>query len=290
MESKIKLLLAFILMSFDEPTDLQKNSSLSKALTFHASFNNGPDADFGGGDKKVYTGDFKGSWEQDEIPNTQGLGTPPLSIAKGKGKHGAALEFSKENSHAVFYKLDKNVDYHEKDFQGSASFWLSLDPGEIPGQYCDPLQITDKYYASDAIWVDITKNDVPPDLRLGVLGDEKVWDVNKLQGAGEEFFWHLLKISEPPFRKNKWTHVVITWQVNGVDIGRGKLYIDGEYRGQSGPIREPFRWNISNVTMRLGTGHYVGLMDDISLYNKALNPDDVKTLFNLKDGVKELYP
>ena len=76
-----------------------------------------------------------------------------------------------------------------------------LDPNEIPDKYCDPIQLTDKYYASDAIWVDITKNDVPPDFRMGVLGDERVWDVKKLQGAAEEFFWHLLKISNPPFRK-----------------------------------------------------------------------------------------
>lgn len=308
MNSKIAVSFAFVLMSFVSNSDLepgrvqkstqgsgnvpylQKTNTLSKAVTFHASFNNGPDADFGAGDKRIYTGDFKGSREQDDLPKTQGSGTPPLSISKGKGKHGAALEFTKDNSHVVFYKLEKNIEYREKEFTGSASFWMSLDPGEIPNQYCDPLQITDKYYASDAIWVDITKNDVPPDFRVGVLGDEKVWDVNKKQGGGEEFFWHLLKISEPPFRKDKWTHVVITWQLNGSDIGRAKLYFDGEYRGQSGPIREPLRWNISKVTMRLGTGHYVGLMDDIALFNRALTTDEVKALYNLKEGVRELYP
>lgn len=264
-------------------------NALSKALTFHASFNNGPDADFGNGDKKIYTGDFKGSREQNEIPTTTGLGTLPLVLAKGKGRHGDALAFTKDNSHVVFYKLDKNVQYSERNFNGSLSLWMSLDPNEIPDQYCDPIQLTDKYYASDAIWIDITKNDVPPDLRLGVLGDERVWDVNKRQGAAEEFFWHLLKVSKPPFEKNKWTHVAIIWELNGSDIGRAKLYFNGEYAGQSGPIREPFLWDTSKVTMRLGTGHYVGLMDDISLFNKALTTDEVKTLYTLKRGVAELY-
>lgn len=264
-------------------------NALSNALTFHISFNNGADADFGKGDRKVYTGDFKGSREQNPIPTTAGLGTPPLAIAKGKGKYGDALSFSKENSHVVFYKLDKNIEYKEKDFNGTLSLWMSLDPNEIPDQYCDPIQVTDKYYASDAIWLDITKNDVPPDMRLGVLGDERVWDVNKKQGAAEEFFWHLLKISNPPFEKGKWTHVAITWELNGSDIGRAKLYFNGEYAGQSGPIREPFLWDTSKVTMRLGTGNYVGLMDDISLFNKALTPAETKLLYNLDSGVAELY-
>jgi len=306
MYTKITVAVALILMAFVspprwEPENVRKptqgsgkeslqGNTLSKALTFHASFNNGPDADFGSGDRRIYTGNFKGSREQNDLPTTLGLGTPSLLISKSKGKHGAALEFTKDNSHVVFYKVAKNIEYREKEFNGSASFWMSLDTQEIPGQYCDPLQITDKYYASDAIWLDITKNDVPPDFRLGVLGDERVWDVNKLQGRDEAFFWHLLKISEPPFRKGKWTHVVITWQLNGTDIGRAKLFLDGEYRGQSGPIREPLRWDISKVTMRLGTGEYIGLMDDISLYNKALNEDEVKLLYNLKEGVKELYP
>jgi len=265
-------------------------NALSNSLTFHVSFNNGADADFGKGDKKVYTGNFKGSREQNEIPTTTGLGNPALVIAKGKGKHGDALSFTRENSHVVFYKLDKNIQYKEKDFKGTLSLWMSLDPSEIPDQYCDPIQLTDKYYASDAIWLDITKNDVPPDMRLGVLGDERVWDVNKRQGAAEEFFWHLLKISNPPFEKDRWTHVAITWELNGSDIGRAKLYFNGEYAGQSGPIREPFVWDISKVTMRLGTGNYVGLIDDISLFNKALTPAETKFLYNLKSGVAELHP
>jgi hypothetical protein len=113
--------------------------------------------------------------------------------------------------------------------------------------------------------------------------------VNKRQGAAEEFFWHLLKISNPPFEKGNWTHVFVTWELNGSDIGRAKLYFNGEYAGQSGPVREPFLWDTSKVTMRLGTGNYVGLMDDIALFNKALTPAEIKMLYNLKNGVAELH-
>ena len=79
--------------------------------------------------------------------------------------------------------------------------------------------------------------------------------------------------------------MVTTWELNGSDIGRAKLYFNGEYAGQSGPVREPFLWDTSKVTMRLGTGNYVGLMDDISLFNKALTAEEIRILYDLKNGV-----
>lgn len=124
-----------------------------------------------------------------------------------------------------------------------------------------------------------------------MFGDQKVWDVKNKAGASEEFFWRVLKISDPPLKKNIWTHVAVTWEgLNTDHIGRARLYLNGEYRGQSGPIKEPFKWNISNVTLRLGTGEFVGMLDEIALFNKALTHEEIKSLYNLKSGVKELNP
>ncbi|MEO5601973.1 MAG: LamG-like jellyroll fold domain-containing protein [Cyclobacteriaceae bacterium] len=273
-------------------TAQQSNANLSTALTFHVSFDNenGAEADFGKGDRKVYTANFKGGPDQTGVVSKAGLGTPALTTAKSKGKYGAALQFTKANTHSVFYNLENNVDYKQNNFNGSLSLWMSLDPNEIPGQYCDPVQLTDKYYASDAIWVDITKNDLPPDFRLGVYGDQKVWDTKNKAGASEEFFWRILKISQPPFQRDHWTHVVLTWEgLNTDSIGRAKLYLNGEYRGQSGPIREAFNWDPAKATMRLGIGDFIGMMDDIALFNKSLSSDEVKALYALKNGVKELH-
>jgi hypothetical protein len=268
----------------------QSNASLKNALTFHVSFDQGGNADFGSGDKKIYSGEFKGSADQTGVVSVPGLGSPALSITSQKGRFGGALEFTKEKTHSVFYNLEKNIQYQNNAFNGSVSFWMSLDPNEIPVQYCDPIQLTDKYYASDAIWADITKNDIPPDFRVGVYGDQAAWDPKNKAGAAEEFFWRILKISEPPFKKNEWTHVIITWEnLNTGNVGRAKLFLNGEYRGQSGPIKEPFKWDPSKVTMRLGIGKFVGLMDDIALFNKALTKEEVQRLNKLKNGVNELY-
>ena len=125
-------------------------------------------------------------------------------------------------------------------FAARVSFWLSVDPAEIPGQYCDPLQVTDKKYSDACIWVDFTKNDTPSDFRLGVFGDASVWDPDGKEGGGERFFWRLVKVAEPPFAKGRWTHVVITWDgLNDTQAGRARLYFDGRTRAR--PAGSPSR-------------------------------------------------
>jgi hypothetical protein len=156
-------------------------SGLASSLTFHASFDRGPNADFALGDPTLY------SVSADGEP-TAGLGDPPLAIAEGRGKFGAALEMTVERTHVVAYKAEQNVAYSPEAFRGTVSFWMSLDPAEIPGQYCDPLQVTDKKYSDACIWLDFTKNDVPSDLRLGVFGDAGEWDPEHKEGGGERFF------------------------------------------------------------------------------------------------------
>jgi hypothetical protein len=262
-------------------------TGLSQALTFHASFDNGPDADFALGDPRLYSASQPAS-HGSGTPSL-GLGDPPLSIVQDRGKYGAALEFAQANSHVVLYKAAQNVAYSTAAFSGTVSFWMSLEPSEIPGTYCDPLQITDKKYSDACIWVDFTKNDTPSDFRLGVFGDASVWDPDNKEGGGERFFWRLVKVAEPPFAKGRWTHVAVTWDgLNSSQDGRARLYFDAEYQGASGRIAEPFTWDVSNAYIRLGTGHYVGLFDDIAIFNRALSLEEIRAVYGLNSGIAEL--
>ena len=266
--------------STDSPTNLRP--ALSESLTFHASFDKGPNADFGSGDLKLYS--IKN--ESDGI--SEGIGDLILDTASAKFK--GALVFTKEKSHVVLYKVENNIAYSPQAFHGTFSFWMSTDPEEIPGQYCDPIQITDKDYSNAAIWIDITKNDSPPDLRMGVFGDQPVWDVKNRKGEGEEFFWRLHKVAEPPLGEGKWTHVAITWEgINDSKQGRAKLYLNGEYKGSSSVIREPFSWDVAKTNIRLGTGNFVGIFDDIAAFNRALSPEEIRFVYELKQGVAELH-
>jgi len=264
-------------------------ASLSTALTFHASFDHGADADFALGDKQIYTATVQDV--QRVVALTPGLGDPPLDIEEGRGKFGAALAFTQENSHVVLYKAERNVAYSPAAFRGSTSFWMSLDPAEIPGQYSDPVQLTDKDYSDACIWIDFTKNDTPSDFRLGVFGNQSEWDVTNRRGQSQEFFWRLVKVAEPPFAKDQWTHIVVTWDgVNFPQSGRARLYFNAEYQGSTGIIRERFMWDVANAGIRLGMGHFVGLIDDLALFNRSLTPEEIRVLYGLERVVAELHP
>lgn len=262
--------------------------ALASALTFHAGFDDGPDAAFGSGDRRIYTADVQDG--QHIVGLTPGLGNPPVALVQGRGKFGAALEFTADRSHVLAYRAERNVAYAAGEFRGTASFWLSLDPAAIPGHYSDPFQLTDKKFSDACIWVDFTKNDQPSDFRLGAFGDLGAWDLTNREARGEDFYHRLAKIAEPPFAAGQWTHVVVTWEgINTPQHGRARLYFNGEYRGATGQIREPFTWDIGNTTIRLGMGHFVGLVDDLALFNRALAADEVRALYGLEQGVAELH-
>lgn len=263
-------------------------ANLASALTFHASFDDGPNADFALGDDQIYSAIVQGSEEViDLIP---GLGDRPLKLIPSGGKFGGALEFTREHSHVVVYKAEQNVAYSPEKFRGTASFWLNLDPTAIPGHYCDPFQLTDKTYDDACIWVDFTKNDTPPNFRLGVFGDRSAWDVNGGGGSSEEFHFRLVTVAEPPFAEGRWTHVVITWDgVNNTQQGRARLYFDAAYQGATNVILEHLSWDITKAGIRLGMGHFVGLIDDVALFNRPLSPEELRLLYGLEKGVAELH-
>ena len=264
-------------------------AGLSAALTFHASFDSGPDADFALGDRRIYTATVENG--QKVVALTPGLGDPPLAIVEGQGRYGAALAFTQDNSHVVVYKAESNVAYSPEAFRGTLSFWMRLDPAEIPGQYSDPVQLTDKDFSDACIWIDFTKNDTPSDLRLGVFGDRGEWDVTGQVAQSREFYWRLAKVAEPPFAKDRWTHVAVTWDgLNDTQGGRARLYFNAEYQGATGVIRERFSWDVAGAGVRLGMGHFVGLIDDIALFNRSLAREEIRALYELERGVAELHP
>jgi hypothetical protein len=262
-------------------------TGLSKALTFHASFDKGPDADFGAGDRGIYTAPTYKT-QADAKP---GIGNPDVIIARGQGRFGDALQFRKKNTMAVFYRAAKNVIYLERDWNGTLSFWLSLNPDEdlAPG-YADPIQVTDKEYNNAAIWVDFTRDDKPRHFRLGVFGDLKVWNPKNLPPEqNPDFNSRTIVDTQPPFARGQWTQVVIAYAGLNTDAGgTARLYLNGRLQGTATEIREPFTWNISQAAIRLGV-NYVGLFDDLCAFNRPLSDREVEVLYQLKGGAASLH-
>ena len=263
-------------------------AALSEVLTFHASFDNGIDADWALGDRQIYTA--RSYAEQDlAVP---GIGNPSVEVADGAGRFGHALRFTARNQHAIFYKAEGNVAYSSEDWSGTVSFWLSLDPAtDLEPGFCDPIQITDAAYNDAAIWVDFTAEN-PRQFRLGVFGDLDVWNPDGLSPDEHPgFLDRLLIVDAPPFATGQWTHVVITHAgLNTQSGGEVNLYLDGERLPHASKrIAEPFTWDPGRGAIRLGV-NYVGLYDEVSLFSRALTDEEVRALHVLDDGVAALRP
>ena len=170
------------------------------ALLFHASFDKGLDADVAKGDRRIYTAP---NYKEQNLAKP-GLDHPDVSIVKG-GKRGDALQFRRKNTRAVFYKADKNTAFDPKNWSGTFSFWLSLDPEtDLEPGFCDPIQVTDAAHNDSAIWVDFTKDEKPRHFRLGVFGDRDSWDPKKLPGDKNPAFNNrLVAVKKHPFAKGQ---------------------------------------------------------------------------------------
>lgn len=270
------------------PGETPTDRDLGASLLFHASFDNGPDADYAQGDATLYTAP-----SYDELGEAApGIGNPDVSIESGAGRFGDALSFGAKNLHAIFYRARGNTAYSSSEWSGTVSFWLSLDPAvDLEPGYCDPIQITDAAYNDGAVWVDFT-NENPRQFRLGIFGDLDVWNPDDTPPNDNPFFLdRLIAVDEPPFESGEWTHVAITFSGLSTDAGgTANLYLNGVPRPKTMEgIDEPFTWDESAGEIRVGV-NYVGLFDELAIFDRALSEDEVSELYGLDSGVAMLHP
>ena len=260
-------------------------TELKNALTLYASFDNGINADFALGDSQFYSVPNRRARDSAQV----GLHKPGVRISEGKGRYGDALLFTEDSKGNIYYPSKNNIAYNTENWEGAISFWLSLDPAtDLNPGYCDPIQITDVSYNDAAIWVDFTKEN-PRDFRLGVIGDRTSWNPTP-EGPDNEnpiFNAQLTAVSNPPFAKGTWTHILINYTGLNTDQGKAALYMNGELKGIRKDIKDPFTWELEKSNIYLGLG-YIGLMDELSIYNKHLSQEEITTLYTLDKGVHEL--
>ncbi|WP_299839540.1 LamG-like jellyroll fold domain-containing protein [uncultured Tenacibaculum sp.] len=292
---KLKQILAastllFVLFSCkqEQKKEIKKDTTktdLKAALTFYASFDKDVTADFALGDKQMYTVPNRKAVDSAKV----GLHKPDITRQDGKGKYGAGLVFTERSSGNIYYPSEKNINYSTENWNGAVSFWLSLDPAvDLKPGYCDPIQITDVSYNDAAIWVDFTKEN-PRDFRLGVIGDRDVWNPNP-EGPDNEnpiFNKRLTGVKNPPFGTGKWTHILINFSGLNTKEGKASLYMNGELKGTREQIDTPFTWELSKSNIYLGLG-YIGLFDDLSIFNRNLTDKEIKTLYGLENGVQSI--
>ena len=265
-------------------------TNLRSALTFYASFDGGPDARHAAGDPRLYTASSmnKRQEAQPGLP-TNGVTT----LAKNQGKFGDALRFKQKKAPMVFFHGHKNVPYRATNWSGTVSFWLSTDPqNDLEPGFCDPVQITPRAWNDAAFFVEFEKRKEDIPFRLGVYPDFKVWNPTNRKWEDIPFSDKpLVTVPNPPFTSGKWTHVVFTFENfnTGQPNGVPKLYLDGKLSGALSPRQQTFTWDAERSAIMLGLS-YIGLFDDLAIFDRAFSEREVAALHQLPAGVASLLP
>lgn len=281
MKTRLLPCLALLLCPLSLPAD--PVATLRSALSLHASFDQGLDADFSRGDKACRVRQGK-----ELVPASPG---PELRLAPDAGRFGGALHFPKKGAVRPQFAGPGVLGYNDKSWSATVSVWLRLTPDEDlePG-YCDPVQIVGDDGKKGFIFLEWSKDESPRFFRYAIRPLQAIWNPDNLA-------WDqipaakrpMVQLAGAPFSRQRWTHVVFTLdRLNDAAAPpSGTLYLDGEARGSITGWALRLGWDPAKVALVLGAA-YVGHVDDLAVFDCALGAAEVKALFELENGVADL--
>lgn len=263
-------------------------TAIRSALTFHASFDRGTDADYATGDPWIYQAPAMNRIKEDARPGLP-MGDTVRQVP-GAGRYGGALRFARKSDAIVFYRGQDNVPWAAQDWSGTISFWLRADFKELAEGYADPMQVTTRAWNDGAMFVEFEKRPAGVPFRLGAYADLKVWNPkNRDWGTIPKPELPLLTVNGPPFSGDRWTHVAITWERfnTGKPEGDATLYLDGARIGTIRGRTQTFTWDPADIRLMLGVG-YVGWMDDLAVFRRSLSAEEIQQVRTLPLGIRSL--
>jgi hypothetical protein len=143
-------------------------------------------------------------------------------------------------------------------------------------------------YDDAAIWVDFTGEN-PRTFRLGVLGDKTEWLKDTLNSSrNAEYQRRLVPVKNLPFTNTDWTHIAISYSGLGTAESIATLYLNGAKMGAIEGVDDPFTWDLEQSNIFIGI-NFIGLMDELSVYNRSFSAEEVEQLYKLEDGVRMLF-
>jgi len=267
----------------------QATATLSQALRFHASFDHGPNADFARGDRTLYT--FANA-QQRAQGGVVGLPDSTIKITKGSGRFGDALLFTKKNPIKPFFRDGGNVGYSSTDWNGTFSVWLRLSPDvDLEPGYSDPLQLVGNDGNKGFIFLEFDKDTKPRHFRFAVRPLIELWDPQRVGWTDLPYEKRpMVQVERAPFSQARWTQVVFSLErINAKNTKPvAKMYLDGQLQGAIENWDLTFGWAPDSALLVLGSA-YVGFLDDLAVFDRALTDSEVKTLHQLANGVADLY-
>ena len=67
------------------------------------------------------------------------------------------------------------------------------------------------------------------------------------------------------------------------------MYLNGKLQGAIEKWNLMFDWDPARVLLVLGAS-YVGYMDDLAVFDRALTDVEIERIYGLKNGIRDLYP
>jgi hypothetical protein len=268
----------------EEPKPAIADAELAKAITLHASFDTGLDADFCRGDKTCYVQQGK------EL--VRAAANDDVKVVAGEGKFGGCLHFPKKGNTRPSFKDDKVVGYNAKSWSCTVSIWLRINPDkDLEPGYCDPVQIIGDDNKKGYIFCEWSKDETPRYFRYAIRPLFPIWNPeNKAWGDIPFEKRPMVQVEKAPFSREKWTHVAFTVENlnDKAKPPRGRLFINSKLQGSIEKWDLRFEWDPAKVLLVLGAA-YVGYQDDLAVFDRALTDAEVERLYGLKNGVRELY-
>jgi hypothetical protein len=169
-----------------------------------------------------------------------GYGGQDAALAYAEGVSGNALSFTGALTEALFYEGGANTPWAEG---GALSVWLR--PTEFAGA---PLAVTGADPLAPAASIDLSSDPVQLVVRA-------------IQGEGT---------AVPP--ESDWLHVAVS-----ISGGKVVVFLNGEESTTFDLADPEHSWEAALSTMRLGV-NYVGLIDELAAFDRALTPDEVRLL------------
>jgi len=260
-----------------------QDRSFSDALVFFAGFDGQFDADTGS-DPTFRTAE---TLKRETVRD--GNHSQVVAVASDAGRFGDALRFTAVSKQVVLFD-GSNLGYRDSDWSCTVAFWLKLDPDkDLDPGFCDPLQITNQAWNDSAVWVDFDKT-LPRDFRMGVFPPLKRWNPeNTPWDQVPDNRRPLVTVHHPPFSADRWTHVVMTFAgLNGENDAPAKssLYLNGV---RQGTLTRPTHidWSDEQAAMMLGI-NYIGDLDELAVFQTALTEQQVRSLYELPQGIRSL--
>ena len=273
---------AFRLTLFFFAATCLADEGLRRGLTFHAPFDARFDASLSA-DDPVSRVRVSGKM----APTPPG---PEIKLA-ADGRFGGCLVFPKKGSVRPEYAATKSLAYGTTDWSATVSVWLRLDPDkDLEPGYCDPVQIIGDDMKKGFIFLEWSKDHAPRHFRFAVRPLYHLWNPDAVgweQIPDERR--PMVKMEQAPFRRDRWTHVafVLDHINDHAAPPRARLHIDGRQIGVIQGHDLTFGWDPAAIRLVLGAA-YVGSLDDLAVWNRALSAEEIARLYALPGGVETL--